>query len=166
MDFSSPSLLHSTQLHLVTWNQQTLSLSLGFLREGRGRWVASQDWQLRGQSSSCLLHPLLAPSSVHPSVLDCHAGPAELGQVLPPAQQTQAFGRYLYTEKWDLQLTGKQNTGMNCFRQRFALALRGTAAAGACLCTESVQVHLHSGRSTQGKVTPEVKSTVGNIPLI
>ena len=68
MDFSSLPSCTPLSPHLVTWNQQTF-VSLGFLQERGEVGVAGQDWQLRGQSSSCL-HLLLVPSSVHPSVLD------------------------------------------------------------------------------------------------
>ena len=155
----SPSLLHSTQppsCHLESANLCLTRLSPG--RKGGGG-----DWSELAASRTKLVLP--SPSAgpkFCPSLCPgCQAEAAELGQVLPPAQQTQAFDRgvCLYTEKCDLKLTGEQSLRHELFQAEVCTGFERTCAAGACLCTESGHLRQVQPRQSDSRGK---KSTVGN----
>ena len=113
-----PSLLHSTQppsCHLESAN-----LCLTRLSPGKGGGGGGQSGLAASRTKLVLPSPSAGPQLCPSLCPGCQPEPAELGQVLPPAQQTQAFDRGISTlRNGTCSLLENKAFGMNCFGQRF-----------------------------------------------
>ena len=113
-----PSLLHSTQppsCHLESAN-----LCLTRLSPGKGGGGGGWSGLAASRTKLVLPSPSAGPQLCPSLCPGCQPEPAELGQVLPPAQQTQAFDRGISTlRNGTCSLLENKAFGMNCFGQRF-----------------------------------------------